>query len=146
MQKLCSQTLDCCFVFEIEYLQVKLEQGIEMLKIFKNYETDMSILDDFEFYEDRQKAMQDRKARQQGSLMGVGVVSENEHRNAVTISSDFIKQMSKSFAQVVRLDEGGKEATLNERERANSGNEVLSGTRVKLEDAITAAVSSTQSS
>ncbi|KAF3432312.1 hypothetical protein FNV43_RR27052 [Rhamnella rubrinervis] len=126
--------------------EVKLEQGIEMLKIFKNYETDMSIIDDFEFYEDRQKAMQDRKARQQGNLMGVGVVSENEHRNPVTISSDFIKQMSKSFAQVVRLDEGGKEATLSERERANSGNEVSSGTRVKLEDAITAAVSATQSS
>lgn len=104
----------------------------------------MSIIDDFEFYEDRQKAMQDRKARQQGNLMGVGVVSENEHRNAVAISSEFIKQMSKSFAQVVRLDEGSKEATLNERERATSGNDVL-GTRVKLEDAITAAASSTQS-
>uniref|UniRef100_A0A6P4AFA1 YTH domain-containing family protein n=2 Tax=Ziziphus jujuba TaxID=326968 RepID=A0A6P4AFA1_ZIZJJ len=119
---------------------VKLEQGIEMLKIFKNYETEMSIIDDFEFYEDRQKAMQERKARQQASLMAVGMVSENEHRNAVAISGEFIKQMSKSFAQVVRLDEGNKEAA--------SANDVSLGTRVKLEDAITAAAvsSSTQTS
>ena len=96
-------------------LQVKLEQGIEMLNIFKNYETDMSILDDFEFYEDRQKAMQERKARQQSNLLAVGVVGENEHINAVTYPSDLIKQMSKSFAHVVRLDEGNKEGTGTDR-------------------------------
>ena len=116
-----------------------------MLKIFKNYETEMSILDDFDFYEDRQKAMQERKARQQASLVAVGVVNENEHRNPVAIPSGFIKQMSKSFAQVIRLDEGSKEASLTE--RATSANDVSLGPIVKLEHAITAAVSSsTQSS
>ncbi|PON90634.1 YTH domain containing protein [Trema orientale] len=124
--------------------EVKLEQGIEMLNIFKNYETDMSILDDFDFYEDRQKAMQERKARQQASLVAVGVVNDNEHRNAVALTGGFIKQMSKSFAQVVRLDEGSKEASLTE--RAHSANDVSVGNIVKLEDAITAAVSSAQSS
>ncbi|KAL5554277.1 hypothetical protein UlMin_041678 [Ulmus minor] len=118
--------------------EVKLEQGIEMLKIFKNYETDMSILDDFEFYEDRQKTMQERKARQQANLMTIGVVNENEHRNSVAIPSGFIKQMSKSFAQVVRLDEGSKEAS-SLPERALPVNDVLN-----LEDAITGAVSSAQ--
>ncbi|KAL5747060.1 hypothetical protein ACOSQ2_024357 [Xanthoceras sorbifolium] len=113
--------------------EVKLEQGIEMLNIFKNYETDMSILDDFEFYEDRQKAMQERKARQQTSLMAVGVVGENDHRNAVPYSSDLIKQMSKSFAQVVRLDEVNKEGTGTDRTTSAS-------------DARTVAVSSAQSS
>lgn len=113
-------------------LQVKLEQGIEMLSIFKNYETDMSILDDFEFYEDRQKAMQERKARQQASLLTVGVMNENDHRNTVAIPSTFIKQMSKSFAQVVRLDETAKET-----ERASStNNDISSGTRAKLEDTV----------
>ncbi|XP_062008877.1 YTH domain-containing protein ECT4 isoform X2 [Rosa rugosa] len=116
--------------------EVKLEQGIEMLIIFKNYETDMSILDDFDFYEDRQKAMQERKARQQTSLIAVGVVGENEHRSPVQIPTDFIKHMSKSFAQVVRLDEGTKEAT------AASDGPI--GTRVKLEDAIPVSVSSAQ--
>lgn len=107
-----------------------------MLNIFKNYETDMSILDDFDFYEDRQKAMQERKARQQANLIAVGVVGENEHRSTVQIPTDFIKHMSKSFAQVVRLDEGSKEATA-----ASDGS---IGTRVKLEDGIPVSVSSAQ--
>ncbi|XVF23275.1 hypothetical protein REPUB_Repub13aG0022300 [Reevesia pubescens] len=124
--------------------EVKLEQGIEMLNIFKSYETDMSILDDFDFYEDRQKAMQERKARQQASLMSVGVVGESEHRNTVTLSNDFIKQMSKSFAQVVCLDDGNKEGTAIE--RTSSASDGSKGARVKLEDAITAAVSSAQAS
>ncbi|MED6183402.1 hypothetical protein PIB30_037590 [Stylosanthes scabra] len=95
--------------------EVKLQQGIEMLTILKNYETDVSILDDFDFYEDRQKAMQERKARQQSSMMAVGLVGESEHRNPANISGDFVKQMSKSFAQVVRLDEGNNEVTIASR-------------------------------
>lgn len=125
-------------------MQVKLEHGIEMLNIFKNYETDMSILDDFDFYEDRQKAMQERKARQQASLIAVGVVGEKEPRNTVQIPSDFIKHMSKSFAQVVRLDEGSKETNLSE--RASPASDGSIGTRVKLEDAIPVPVSSAQTS
>ncbi|XVF86265.1 hypothetical protein PTKIN_Ptkin18bG0026700 [Pterospermum kingtungense] len=121
--------------------EVKLEQGIEMLNIFRSYETDMSILDDFDFYEERQKAMQERKARQQASLMSAGVVGENEHRNTVTLSNDFIK-MSKSFAQVVCLDDDNKEGTAIE--RTASASDGSKGARVKLEDAITAAVSSAQ--
>uniref|UniRef100_A0A2P2JRB1 YTH domain-containing family protein n=1 Tax=Rhizophora mucronata TaxID=61149 RepID=A0A2P2JRB1_RHIMU len=121
--------------------EVKVEQGIEMLNIFKNYETDMSILDDFEFYEDRQKAMQERKARQQASLTAVGVVGENEHLNAVALSNDFIKQMPKSFAQVVCLDEPVNEA--NAADRASSGSDASLGTKIKLDDAITG-VSSAQ--
>ncbi|XP_017979167.1 PREDICTED: YTH domain-containing family protein 2 isoform X3 [Theobroma cacao] len=125
--------------------EVRLEHGIEMLNIFKNFDTDMSILDDFDFYEDRQKAMQERKARQQASLMSVGVVGESEHRNTVTLSNDFIiKQMSKSFAQVVALDDGNKESTTIE--RTNAASDGSKGGRVNLEDAITAAVSSAQAS
>jgi hypothetical protein len=46
-------------------LQVKLEQGLEMLKIFKEHVTKTSILDDFSFYENRQKLMQEKRAKQQ---------------------------------------------------------------------------------
>ena len=46
--------------------------------------------------------------------MAVGVVLDNEHINAVALYGDFIKQMSKSFAQVVRMDEGRKEVPLAE--------------------------------
>ncbi|KAK7254989.1 hypothetical protein RIF29_28388 [Crotalaria pallida] len=116
--------------------EVKLQQGIEMLTIFKNYETEVSILDDFDFYEDRQKAMQERKARQQsgGSTVGgVGVVGESEHR---TSSANIIKQMSKSFAQVVRLDETNNEVVT----AADRGGNLAS------DDAISVAASSTQTS
>ncbi|CAH8381537.1 unnamed protein product [Eruca vesicaria subsp. sativa] len=87
--------------------EVKLEQGIEMLKIFKNYDAETSILDDFEFYEEREKISQDRNARRHPSLPSAG--GEAEHKPAsAALQTDFIKNMSKSFAQVVRLDEGSK--------------------------------------
>ncbi|KAF8412606.1 hypothetical protein HHK36_000575 [Tetracentron sinense] len=43
--------------------EVRFPQGIEMLNIFKNYMSKTSILDDFSFYESRQKAMQDKRIR-----------------------------------------------------------------------------------
>jgi hypothetical protein len=45
--------------------EVMLDKGVEMLKIFKDYVSKTSILDDFVFYEGRQKAMQEKRARQQ---------------------------------------------------------------------------------
>ncbi|GMP35204.1 hypothetical protein CsSME_00007748 [Camellia sinensis var. sinensis] len=95
--------------------EAKLEQGIEMLKIFNNYESNMSILDDFEFYEDRQKAMQERKARQQQQqqqpslVVGIGESAGNVV--TTTLSSNFIEQISKSFAQVVHLEDYAKEGS-----------------------------------
>ncbi|RZB66379.1 YTH domain-containing family protein 2 isoform A [Glycine soja] len=44
--------------------EVSFPQGVEMLNIFKNYVARTSILDDFEFYESRQKVMQEKKTRQ----------------------------------------------------------------------------------
>jgi hypothetical protein len=38
-------------------------KGLEMLKIFKNHTLKTSLLDDFMYYENRQKIMQDEKAR-----------------------------------------------------------------------------------
>lgn len=48
----------------ISYFQVKFLQGIEMLNIFKNHLSKTSILDDFDFYESRQKVMQEKRIRQ----------------------------------------------------------------------------------
>ncbi|XP_061361358.1 YTH domain-containing protein ECT4 isoform X3 [Gastrolobium bilobum] len=119
--------------------EVKLQQGIEMLTIFKNYETDVSILDDFDFYEDRQKVMQERKARQQSSMIAVGLVGESEHRSSANVSGDFIKQISKSFAQVVRLDENSNEVIV-----ADRGNLASDGPIGKPDDGISVTASSTQ--
>ncbi|KAG6766619.1 hypothetical protein POTOM_027787 [Populus tomentosa] len=63
------------------------------------------------------------------------VVGESEHRNAVTLPTDIIKQMTKSFAQVVCLDESSKEGTVTD--RVSSGSDGSAGARVKLEDGIT---------
>eukprot|EP00249_Psilotum_nudum_P022350 c28481_g2_i2 orf=110-2164(+) len=43
--------------------QVKLEQGIEMLKIFKSFPLRTSLLDDFPFYDDRQRFLEERKLK-----------------------------------------------------------------------------------
>ncbi|CAA0825804.1 evolutionarily conserved C-terminal region 2 [Striga hermonthica] len=45
--------------------EVKLEQGLQVLKIFKDHTSRQCILDDFDFYEDRQKKIQEKKAKQQ---------------------------------------------------------------------------------
>ncbi|OWM89843.1 hypothetical protein CDL15_Pgr024592 [Punica granatum] len=45
--------------------EVKLEQGPKMIKIFKEHSSKTCLLDDFEFYENRQKAIQEKKAKHQ---------------------------------------------------------------------------------
>ncbi|KAF5937304.1 hypothetical protein HYC85_024810 [Camellia sinensis] len=45
--------------------EVKLEQGLQLLKIFKDHSSKTCILDDFGFYEGRQKTIQEKKAKQQ---------------------------------------------------------------------------------
>ncbi|XP_047061719.1 YTH domain-containing protein ECT4-like [Lolium rigidum] len=50
--------------------EVKFLQGAEMLKIFKNFSCKTSILDDFDFYENRQKVMQDRRGKPLTTSLG----------------------------------------------------------------------------
>ncbi|GAB4856144.1 hypothetical protein Ancab_024785 [Ancistrocladus abbreviatus] len=45
--------------------EVKLDQGLQMLKIFKEHTSKTCILDDFGFYEARQKTIQEKKHKQQ---------------------------------------------------------------------------------
>ncbi|KAM7269516.1 hypothetical protein ACFE04_025013 [Oxalis oulophora] len=85
--------------------EVSLEQGIEILNIFKNYQMHSSILDDFYFYEERQKAMQERKTKQHNNVSG----TRGEQQNPTSLSTDIIKKMSMSFAQAVVLNENVKD-------------------------------------
>ncbi|XP_004508097.1 YTH domain-containing protein ECT4 [Cicer arietinum] len=43
--------------------EIMYRKGLEMLKIFKNYTLKTSLLDDFMYYENRQKVMQEEKAK-----------------------------------------------------------------------------------
>ncbi|WOL07948.1 YTH domain-containing family protein 2-like [Canna indica] len=44
--------------------EVKLEQGLQLLKLFKEHAAKTSVLDDFSFYETRQKLLQEKRSRQ----------------------------------------------------------------------------------
>lgn len=79
-----------------------------MLNIFKNYESHSSILDDFYFYEERQKAMQDRKTRQLTSLVASPNDLVSESQNNESLPNDLVKKMSKSFAEALLLNENAK--------------------------------------
>ncbi|XP_017219131.1 YTH domain-containing protein ECT4 isoform X2 [Daucus carota subsp. sativus] len=43
--------------------EIRYEKGVEMLKIFKHYTSKTSLLDDFMYYENRQKLLKQEKAR-----------------------------------------------------------------------------------
>ncbi|XWS38891.1 hypothetical protein CRYUN_Cryun18bG0002000 [Craigia yunnanensis] len=43
--------------------EIMYKQGMEMLKVFKNHTMKTSLLDDFKYYENRQRIMQEEKAR-----------------------------------------------------------------------------------
>ncbi|XP_020274887.1 uncharacterized protein LOC109849464 [Asparagus officinalis] len=45
--------------------EVRLEQGLQVLKLFQEHVSKTSILDDFNFYETRQKVMQEKRSKQQ---------------------------------------------------------------------------------
>lgn len=59
--------------------EIKFPQGIDMLKIFKNFSLKTSILDDFTFYESRQKVMKEKKLRQQVQQQQQLAVREGAH-------------------------------------------------------------------
>ncbi|XP_047338126.1 YTH domain-containing protein ECT4-like [Impatiens glandulifera] len=62
--------------------EVKLEQGIEILKIIKSHSSKTCILDDFGFYESRQKVILEKKAKQQ--LIKERIAIDNKERNEST--------------------------------------------------------------
>lgn len=45
-------------------MQVKLDVGNAMLKIFKDHDADTSILDDFSYYDEREKDLQEKRSKE----------------------------------------------------------------------------------
>ncbi|XP_021604604.1 YTH domain-containing protein ECT1 isoform X3 [Manihot esculenta] len=82
--------------------EVKLEQGIEMLKIFKEHVMHTSILDDFGFYDQRERALKERRARQ---------VANSTTDTLSLLADETVSQISNSFAQNLHLEDGRKETS-----------------------------------
>ncbi|GLT26968.1 hypothetical protein SLA2020_020020 [Shorea laevis] len=82
--------------------EVKLEHGLKMIKIFKEHSSKTCILDDFEFYEVRQKAIQEKKAKHQqqqiqkqvweGKPIDEKKVVTNLSQQSSEVASDLVKE------------------------------------------------------
>lgn len=80
--------------------QVKLEQGVEMLRIFKEHDARTSILDDFDFYDERERSLKERRAKQQVSLT----------KGAPDLlANDSMNQISDRLAQSLQLQDSVEE-------------------------------------
>ncbi|OVA01376.1 YTH domain [Macleaya cordata] len=86
--------------------EVRLPQGIEMLNIFKNYSSKTSILDDFAFYESRQKAMQEKRTRP--STPHLGLLQKPDEVTQVTASLESI-DLAASKNEEVQMGDKAKE-------------------------------------
>ncbi|XP_019155591.1 PREDICTED: uncharacterized protein LOC109152390 [Ipomoea nil] len=78
--------------------EVKLEQGLQMIKIFKDHTSKQCILDDFEFYEDRQKRIQDKKAKQQLFLKQVSDIKATEEKKKEATNGELKSQIPAEVA------------------------------------------------
>ncbi|XP_021666491.2 YTH domain-containing protein ECT2 isoform X2 [Hevea brasiliensis] len=80
--------------------EVKQEEGLKMVKIFKDHCSKTCILDDFGFYEKRQKIIQEKKVKQQqfqkqvleGKLEDEKKEVANGSRNALEVVSDVAQE------------------------------------------------------
>ncbi|XP_062192017.1 YTH domain-containing protein ECT2-like isoform X2 [Phragmites australis] len=110
--------------------EVKLEQGLEMLKIFKNHDDDASILDDFDFYEEREKALQENKARLHQQHRPSSIVVEP--KKPLAVPTDLVGHITKSFAQAVRLGEA--KTVSPSAEKVSAGNSSIPVKPVEVKD------------
>ncbi|KAB2015368.1 hypothetical protein E1A91_D08G020500v1 [Gossypium mustelinum] len=72
--------------------EIKLDQGLKLLKIFKEHSSKTCILDDFEFYEIRQKAIQEKKAKHQLQKQVWEEKPGDEKKDITTTNGDLIKE------------------------------------------------------
>lgn len=76
--------------------EVKLEQGRQMLTIFKSHEAETTILEDFDFYEQREKALQENRRQQQPA-------STDPQKLVDTKAQGPVADISDAFAKAVQL-------------------------------------------
>jgi len=110
--------------------EVKLEQGVQMLAIFKNHDAKTTILEDFDFYEQQEKAMLDNRQQLKVQYADAKTQKLVEASEAVGIMT----QISDTFAQAVHLEETkDKEISLKIEDTTSA--EKASAAPVKTEEA-----------
>ncbi|KAI3822951.1 hypothetical protein L1987_10552 [Smallanthus sonchifolius] len=76
--------------------EVKLDQGLQMIKVFKDHSSKQCILDDFEFYEERQKRIQEKKAKNQFQKQALEDKTTLVEKNKDEVTTpDLIKEVVK---------------------------------------------------
>ncbi|KAL6500061.1 hypothetical protein OROGR_027971 [Orobanche gracilis] len=109
--------------------EVKLDQGLEILKIFQDHTSKQCILDDFDFYEDRQKKIQDKKAKLQNIQKQAQVwegkpIEENKEKST---NSDIRPQNPSDLnKEVASAGGGGADINVDSSKSADNGKSVIS--------------------
>jgi len=95
--------------------EVKLEQGLQMLTIFKNHEAETTIVEDFDFYEQREKALQENRRQQQPATTYPQKLADTNAQGPVADISD-------AFAKAVQLKDTANSGTTPKAEGASAEN------------------------
>uniref|UniRef100_A0ACD5ZVK0 Uncharacterized protein n=1 Tax=Avena sativa TaxID=4498 RepID=A0ACD5ZVK0_AVESA len=82
--------------------EVKLEYGLQMLTIFKNHEAETTIVEDFDFYEQREKALKENRRQQQPDS------AEPLKPTDTKAIGDSIAVISDKFSRTVQMKETEK--------------------------------------
>ncbi|CAN1281815.1 YTH domain-containing protein ECT2 [Linum perenne] len=127
--------------------EVMLKQGFQMLKIFKSHSVDTSLLDDFVYYENRQRIMQEEKARYSSKSFGTpflaaaldptpkvngrfGLPSIKEERAAVEDTSKCLKETEASAT--ARITSKSETASVGRQLADKGGANDVASTALKL--------------
>ncbi|KAL1204902.1 YTH domain-containing protein ECT2 [Cardamine amara subsp. amara] len=92
--------------------EVKLEQGLKIVKIFKEHSSKTCILDDFSFYEIRQKTILEKKAKQQQTQKQVNEEKTSDEKKE-SATADLASKESPSAVETtgeVKVAENGSVA------------------------------------
>ncbi|KAK3121300.1 hypothetical protein QOZ80_8BG0650350 [Eleusine coracana subsp. coracana] len=94
--------------------EVKLEQGLQILTIFKNHEAETTILEDFDFYEQREKALQENRRQQHPA--------SSEPQKPADTQVGLMDHISDTFTQAVQLKDTERNGNKTTAENASAEN------------------------
>ncbi|KAJ4724010.1 evolutionarily conserved C-terminal region 2 [Melia azedarach] len=130
--------------------EVKLEQGLKLIKIFKDHSSKTCILDDFGFYETRQKTIQEKKAKQQQFQKQVWEGKPADEKKEVVANGELKSQKSSETAsnlieeatltaqanREVKISENGSVAKTGDAHKGTTAKPVVVSDKVTLANGV----------